>query len=136
MNAEQKALKACADYARLLDEIKRLTREIGDRLSGCLGVDGRLKLPDWASAGEAMEYRKEDETHLKQAYRGEVVDGVWEPYLRHYSASELVGQLSVCPHCLAAHNAIQERKQARKSLGAAKRAITMIGRRAMAAEAQ
>ena len=131
MNAEWKASKACADYARLSADIRRLTREIGDRLSGCLGVEGRLKLPDCASAGEAMEYQKGDETHLARAYRGEVVDGVWEPYLRHYSASELVEQLSVCPHCLAAHEAIQARKAARKSLGSAKRAITMIGRKAI-----
>lgn len=130
LNDEQKALKACGNYARLSAEIKHLTRVIGDRLSGCLGVDGHLKLPDWASAGEAMEYRKEDETHLKQAYRGEVVDDAWEPYLRHYSAAELTEQLSVCPHCLAAHIAIQQRKAARKSLGSAKRSITMIGRAA------
>ncbi|WP_180979412.1 hypothetical protein [Janthinobacterium sp. AD80] len=36
--------------------------------------------------------------------------------------------LDDCPYCLAAHNAIQQRKVARKRLGAARRAVTMIGK--------
>jgi hypothetical protein len=128
MNAEQKAVAACARYVRLRMEIKRLTRGISNALSGCPGVEGRIN-EVWLETTEAHE----DMTHVKRAYAGEVVVTGWEPYLRHYSDAELIEQLSVCPHCLAAHEAIQARKAARKSLGAAKRAITMIGRKAITA---
>lgn len=43
-------------------------------------------------------------------------------------AFSLIRKRCACPHCLAAHNAIQERKVARRRLGAARRAVTMIGR--------
>lgn len=126
LNAEQKALKACADYARLSAEVKRLTVAIAVALAGCPRVEGRLADLEFET-GQALE----GVTHVKNAYRGFIPDDAWEPYLRHYSAAELIEQLSVCPHCLAAHEAIQRRKAARKSLGAAKRAITMIGRKAI-----
>ena len=38
MTSEQKALRACADYARLSAEIKRLTFEIGAHLGNCLDL--------------------------------------------------------------------------------------------------
>ena len=87
MNAEWKAIKACADYARLSADIRCLTRAISDSLSGCLGVNGHLKLPaNWMLDGDAMARQEDDKTHLALAYRGDVVETYPEPYLRHYSA--------------------------------------------------
>jgi len=105
----EKALKACAEHARLSAEIKALTKAIGESIGKCQGVDGDL-----------------NHTHLKEAY---------EPYIQGfpleaaYMEPEDVSEyLAVCPHCLAAHEAVQARKAARKSLGAVKRHITMLGR--------
>jgi hypothetical protein len=129
MTPEQKALRYCTDYARLSGEIKRLTRAIGDHLSGCPGVNGHLQLPDLFDQSEADLYQA-DETHLKRAYAVETDDD-GRYFLTHGEQLEV---LSACSHCLAAHRSIQARKAARKSLGAAKRAITMIGRAAAKSE--
>ena len=127
MNAEQKALKVCADYARLSAEIKRLTRLLSDSLAACPGVNGHLQLTaEWPFDQESINLMNADETHLKRAYAVYTdEDGsYWS------TRSEQLEILSACPHCLTADAAIQARKAARKSLGAAKRAITMIGRKA------
>jgi hypothetical protein len=128
MNAEQKALKACGDYARLSAEIKRLTRLLSDSLAACPGVNGHLQLTaNWPIDQADIDLYSADETHLKRAYAFDTDDS-GRYFLTHGEQLEV---LSACPHCLAAHNAIQQRKAARKSLGAAKRAITMIGRKAL-----
>jgi hypothetical protein len=118
---EQKALKACADYARLTREIALLKNAIGDHLFRCPGVEVEVMEEGLPCATT--------EPHLKKAYSGEVV-GEWEPYMRYFSDKEIREQLAVCPHCLAAHEAIQARKAARRSLGSAKRQITILGRNA------
>jgi hypothetical protein len=127
MTDEQKALKACANYSRLTAEVKRLTRLLSDSLSGCPGVNGHLQLPvDRLFDQAAHESHNADETHLKRAYAAETDDD-GQYFLTHGEQMEV---LSACPHCLAAHEAIQARKAARKSLGAAKRQIGLIGRKA------
>jgi hypothetical protein len=114
MNAEQKALKACSDYARLSAEIKSLTFEIGAHLGACL---------DFKEAKGVHPV----ETCLVEAYAHDEDDSG-----RYFlTAAEQDEILSKCVYCSAAHEAIQGRKAARKSLGAAKRAITMIGRKAI-----
>jgi hypothetical protein len=114
MNAEQKALKACSDYARLSAEIKSLTFEIGAHLGACL---------DFKEAKGVHPV----ETCLVEAYAHDEDDSG-----RYFlTAAEQDEILSKCVYCSAAHEAIQGRKAARKSLGAAKRVITMIGRKAI-----
>lgn len=113
MTAEQKALKACGDYARLSAEIKRLTREIGTHLGACLD--------DKEAKGVHPI-----ENCLVEAYAHDE-DESGRYFLTAAEQDEI---LSKCIYCSAAHLAIQDRKAARKSLGAAKRAITMIGRKA------
>jgi hypothetical protein len=119
-----KALKACADYARLSVEIKRLTKSLGDSLSACPGVNGHLQFPSIGFSQEEVDRYNADETHLKRAYASDT-DEDGTSWLSH---SEKMEVLSACPHCMAAHEAIQARKAARKSLGAVKRAISLIGR--------
>lgn len=122
MNAEQKALRACADYARLNAEIKRLKIEIGDCIAKCPGV---FYKEIHNSKGDLIAMNATG-THLTEAYACDTDDSgryFLEPV-------EQIKVLSACPPCLAAHEAIQARKAARRSLGAAKRAITMLGRAA------
>lgn len=119
MTPEQKALKACTDYARLNAEIKRLKSVIGDGVGACMEAGG---------TGDPSSI----ETHLNVAFRPEIVECGWgEQEERYLDDSAIRKYLSVCPHCLATYEAIRARKAARKSFGAAKRQIGMIGRRAL-----
>lgn len=118
MSDEQKALKACADYARLTREISSLKTALGDHLGKCTGV----RTPELG-----------DSTHLSVAYRPEVVesDSHYEDAHNVFMTdAEIRAYLAVCPHCLSAHEAIQARKVARRSLGATKRIIGMLGKKA------
>jgi len=120
MTEEQKALKACTDYARLTREIASLKSALGDHLGKCAGV----RTPELG-----------DSTHLSVAYTPEVIesDSHYEDAHNVFMTDvEIRKYLAVCPHCLAAHEAIQARKAARRSLGAAKRQIGLIGRKAIA----
>jgi hypothetical protein len=124
MTHEQKALKACAEYARLSAEIKRMTRVLSDSLSACPGVNGNLQLPAFGFSQDAVDRCNADQTHLKSAYESDCDDSG-----RYFlTRTEQLEILAACAHCQAADQAIQARKAARKSLGAAKRQITLIGR--------
>lgn len=120
MTPEQKALKACADYARLTREIASLKTALGDYLGKCPGV----RTPELG-----------DSTHLSVAYTPEVVesdcDYEYSPHNVFRTDAEVRAYLSICPHCLAAHESIQARKAARRSLAAVKRQIGLIGRKAI-----
>lgn len=124
MSSDQKALLACANYARLSAEIKRLTRVLSDALSACPGINGDLQLRGFGFSQDDVDRYNADQTHLKSAYESDT-DESGRYFLSH---SERAAILSECVHCQTAHNAIQQRKAARKSLGAAKRQITLIGR--------
>lgn len=120
MNIEKSAVKACADYARLMREIASLKTALGDHLGKCPGV----RTPEHG-----------DSTHLGLAYIPELSGGseYYEPTQVWKSESQIRDFLAICPHCLAAHEAIQARKAARRSLGAAKRQISLIGRKVLSA---
>ncbi len=131
MTPEQKALKACVDYAHWSAEIKRLTTVIGDSLAACPGVNDHLQFTGIGFSPAEVDRFHADETHLRRAYASDMDDDgtSW------LSRSEQMEILSACPHCLSAHEAIQARKAARKSLGAVKRQIGKLGRKAMPASA-
>ena len=68
--------------------------------------------------------------HLKDAYamtHDEDDDG--DPVVYHENHDGDAGAYlsTVCPHCRAAHDAIQERKLAKKQYGIAKRRISLMG---------
>lgn len=116
--AESRALDACRALVATRAEVERLSSAIGDSLSAC-----HL---DWMREQE----KKGDmwgnyESHLKAAYEPEYNDED-DAYYRDEAAIQTM--LGTCPHCLSAHNTIQERKVAKRRLAAARRAITMIGR--------
>jgi hypothetical protein len=133
MSIEQKALKAVRDYARLTGEIRRLKNVIGESLSKCNGVNGYLQPPPFDAILDDATWRKhnQDTTHLKAAYTPEPACDTYEQYLEYMAEEDLREFLSECPHCMAAHEAIQARKAARRSLAATKRFIGRLGREAM-----
>lgn len=120
---ESRALAAVRELVTRTADVKRLSTLIGDSIAGCViawqekhcDKDGNHRNP----SGE------QHESHLKAAYEFDEDDDGDRAYL---TPAEQIEILAVCPHCLAAHHAIQERKAARRKLGAARRAVTMIGR--------
>ncbi|MDN7988967.1 hypothetical protein QZM97_02640 [Burkholderia orbicola] len=128
-----KALKACADYARLNAEIKRLTVAIGEALDGCKGMKGTMGI-----GADGMKYgAHDDDTHLREAFRPETVDdGYGEGSTEWSSDAEIREFLTEhCAACLKAYELVLQRKAAKKAFGAAKRSIGAIGRAELAKEA-
>lgn len=113
---EARALAACRELLAARKEVERISHLIGDNLNAC----PLMKDP--------IEYGpKGPVTHLAMAYASEDIENDHGHGGTHkeWNNQHL---LDDCPHCLAAHNAIQERKLARRRLGAARRAITLIGK--------
>lgn len=122
-----RALKACTEYARINAEIKALSRELSDALSKCRGVD---PAPYPGSVSDLL-YAAHSETHLKRIYRGVVEEHPCGLEIRFLNDKEICARLmNECDHCLVAHMAIQQRKAARRRLGATKAFITKIGKEA------
>ena len=130
MKAEDKALMACRNYAHLSSVIRKLTREIAEHLAGCSGVNGNLQIPPLGASNEDWTKHRSDQTHLKAAYTPETVNYGGYPETTYLHEWEIEEELAKCPHCLAAHKAIQGRKTAKRSLAAMKRFIGKIGKEA------
>jgi len=124
-----KALQYCVEYARLSAEIKRLTKAIGEALDQCPGENGKRHSTELED-GRIVYGGDEDPTHLKAAYTPETVGDYYSGPEQEWLSDEQIREhlAGVCPSCLAAHDAIQRRKVARKSFGALKRSITATGR--------
>lgn len=112
-----KALSLCQEYDSLLSKVSRLTTNIGNKLAAC----PRSKDNEGKSTKKGLPF-----THLSEAfemtYSDEDDDVV---YPSEEQKSEI---LSTCPNCAAAYEHVKERKEAKKRLGAVKRAIRLIGR--------
>lgn len=117
---ETRALAACRDLVATKTEVESLGHLIGDALGRCF--------TDWYKAQPEWSNPTGHEPHLKAAYAPIIYEFEDETCYRDEAA--IVAMLADCPHCLAAHKAIQERKVARRKLGAARRAVTIIGRAA------
>lgn len=109
MTTEQKAVQACADYVRINKEIKRIGQEIGEALLCC---------------PVSRASYSEGATHLKEYYANVNAGGYISSHSHRVEGQD---EFEACPHCMAAHKLIQDRKSARRSLGAVKRRITQIG---------
>jgi len=124
--SEQKALRACADYARLNAEIKTLTKAIASVLRYCKGVRGTCGVGE-----DGMQYGEHDDvTHLKSAFTPDTVDdGCDSPHQVWMTDFEIREYLfEHCACCLKAYELVLERKAAKKAFGVAKRSIGAIGR--------
>lgn len=126
MNDAEKALTACGAIVAAKDEVKRLTKSIGDHLSACLLVNSPLIGQD----GVAWE------THLAKAYWYWVDEETQYTEGRrvYFDDDEQIEILADCPHCMAAHIAIQDRKKAKLRLANARRSVTLIGRRVLSGD--
>jgi hypothetical protein len=129
MSHELKALRACEDYARLSGEIADLKRQVGNHLSKCPGMHGYLLVDSATADNQTLAKMSADCTHLKAAYTPEVESSPVDHWNVYMTDAEIREYLTACPHCLAAHEAVQARKAARRSLGATKRFIGMLGRK-------
>lgn len=110
----EKAMAACAEYVRASDEVRRLTREIGNALLGC--------------RYDADQYSENPRTHLADYYADRNAEGAIGPFFVGRVKSQ--DAFEACPSCVAANKLVQQRKDAKQKLGAAKRQITKLGRAA------
>lgn len=126
------ALNLVGRYSRLTSEIKLLRQQIGDHLEKCPGLDGkRLEMDEFGCHIHQRDWdskNRDKSTHLWGWYQPETVDS------GYYGAPDIEYQEitaddhgAECPHCYAAHLAVQRRKAARRELGAVKAAMTRGG---------
>lgn len=127
-----KALDLVRRYSHHTRRIKELGKQIGESLDGCKGLDGkRLELDEFGCHVQQRDTdakNRDKSTHLWGWYEPDVVDS--QDHLYPYLVSQQINadeHGAECPHCYAAHTAIQERKDHRKRLGAVKAAITRGG---------
>lgn len=127
----EKALTLVRRYADTNRRIKDLSKAIGDSLVQCVGLDGkRLELEDgcFVRQRDTDNKGRDKSTHLWHWYQPDVADSgyaggpdlVWAEITAAEHGAE-------CPHCYAAHLAIQERKAARREFGAIKAAMSRQG---------
>ncbi len=128
----EKALELVHRYSALTWAIKGAAVRIAEALDRCTGLDGQRleRRRAWergaafGALGTEVDPEANDKAvHLREWYSPELVEREWGPPGREWNA---VGesQREECPHCFAAHLAIQERKAARKALGPVKAAMT------------
>jgi hypothetical protein len=125
-----KALALVHRYSELTWIIRAAKYRIAESLDKCAGLDGKrlerrksCETDPWQYVGEIDSEENEKRTHLREWYRPEAVEREWGPPGQEWNA---VGdsEREECPHCFAAHTAVQDRKAARKALGAVKAAMT------------
>lgn len=120
----EKALELVTRYATLTKQIKALKASIGRSMDSCKGFSGKRGVLDESFC--CVQPRDEDhkgrekDMHLWTWYRPEY-DDYENAFYEEITAAK---HGTECPHCYAAHLAIQERKTARKSLAAVKAAMT------------
>lgn len=121
----EKALELVGRYAKLKKVIKDATKKIGENLELCPGLDGKRLEVDrfgcFVHQRDTDSKYRDKSTHLWHWYN--------EPVDQHDDGEAIfdvidAGKSIACPHCYAAHLAIQERKLARKQLGHVKGAMT------------
>lgn len=111
MNAAEMAI---LQLAQTRAAVKSLSARIGDALGAC------------HSRQMSQDLDNKFEDHLKDAY-SILWDDDGDAYFEHHDGDAGAYLSTVCPHCLAAHNAIQDRKLAKKQYGIAKRRVSVMG---------
>ena len=127
MTKAEKALAACKEYDRLMTEIRKNTKTIGDGVDEC---DRYIDATDPSGIKDVRYIPDGKDTHLSEVFAGYDEDGMFEPIHFHYSRPEALEIIGDCKGCRKAYEAVQERKANKKKLGAIKRTIRAIGRAA------
>lgn len=123
MKAE-KALELVGRYARLTKAIKVATKNIGSNLDLCNGFSGnRLKnILSWNAPDIDVDSKgREKDLHLVSWYTPQPSGDYGRPEWEVITAEE---HQPICPHCYAAHLAVEQRKAARQALGSVKRSMS------------
>ena len=123
----EKAVEACKEYDRLLKAIDQNRIDIGDGSSAC---DRIIETGDLDGCGNVRYIPDGKDTHLGEVFKGYISSESYEPEHSHWSESEALEIIGDCEGCLKAYKAVQERKANKKKLGAVKRAIRAIARKA------
>ena len=120
----EKALELVLRYGHNRRTIVALGRQIGEHLERCRGLDGKRLECDKPGLPLRDNKWRDTSIHLWHWYQPDVTADatmnptlVWEQITANDHGAE-------CPHCYAAHVAIQERKAARRALAAVKAAMT------------
>ena len=111
---------ACAEYAKASAEVRRIGKVIGAARCACFEAQ-----PDESEAVDHLKLAYETEKEISDSGYGHDV------YFANHDDDVEGYLMERCPHCYAAHMAIQERKKARQLLGVAKRRIGILGRSAL-----
>lgn len=114
------AVELIVRYSFLTKAIKAATLEIGNHLNECSGMSGKRN----TDSDERKTDKKNHETdlHLHDWYTPEIVEYGGCSWLDIDEECK-----EQCPHCYAAHQVIQQRKEYRLKLGHVKRAMTRGG---------
>lgn len=115
----EKALELVGKYARLNKSIAVKKKEIGRHLDRCNGLSGKRNDPFFSRETDAKN--RETDLHLADWYTPTTGESWDSPHWESITADEHGKE---CPHCYAAHLAIEERKQLRKEFGIVKRSIS------------
>ena len=110
---------AVVDLVRAQDEVRRLSREIGDAIWKSHDAQGQMpfgKLPiDWLKLAYERDYES-DGSYGRQYY-----------YVNH--EEDVEGYLAEhCEHALRAHLLIQKRREAKRKVGTMRRRVSLMGR--------
>ena len=117
---------AILQLAQTRAAFEALSRRIGDALGAC-------------EAQQLRETSNNSADHLKDAYaitRESSEFGGTDFYFDNHDGDAGEYLSGICPHCRAAHDAIQDRKLARKQYGIAKRRVSLMGSTMLKAEAK
>lgn len=119
-----KALELVGRYARLTRQIKDCSKRIGDAIEKCCGLSGFRGSQEWLAAASGFDDKGRDkDVHLWHWYQPKESGNEYSgPYLVWPEPGE--DEAAECPHCWAAHLAVQERKQARRQLAAVRGAMS------------
>lgn len=119
----QKAIELVTRYAALTKGIKDAKREIGQSLDQCNGVSGVRRAFEPFRHIETDSKNREVDLHLVQWYTPFTDDDAGYPQKAwHHVNADEHGQ--ECPHCYAAHLAVQKRKELKKQLGSVRRSMS------------
>lgn len=130
-----KVIEAVVRYELAAQRVKSLSNGIGEALDRCpISVEANSDVTPWQTR-ESLSDGARVKTHLWQAYHETTdADAPYPPErrLNDWEQQEYLDEAG-CPHCMEAWRLVQHRREARKSFGAAKRAIRTLGKSAIKA---
>lgn len=132
MSMEKKCVAVLAAHEKALQDVKSLTKRIGEAIEGCpISVEARGFVGSEQEMLKLFDSKARTKTHLWGALNAVAGDGGYGE--RGLDAGEIDEYLAEaeCQHCIEAWELIQQRKQARQQLGVQRRLIRHYGKLSM-----